>query len=118
MLIKKSKGGEIDLVVIVADGMLNGLAANCPVCKNASMVTCHGRVRCWGFMNGTTKCQYKCANKDIERFGFQLPAKQVSKDWCQECCDDSHCTTYLSGYCVSVTGAAGRRCGRRTHPLA
>ena len=84
MLIKKSKGGEIDLVVIVADGMLNGLAANCPVCKNASMVTCHGRVRCWGFMNGTTKCQYKCGNKDIERFGFQLPAKQVSKDWCQE----------------------------------
>lgn len=47
MLIKLSKGGEIDMAVLVADGMKNGLCANCPVCNNASLTQCSGRIVCW-----------------------------------------------------------------------
>ena len=47
MLIKLTKGGEIDMAVLVADGMKNGLCANCPVCNNASLTQCSGRIVCW-----------------------------------------------------------------------
>jgi hypothetical protein len=47
MMIKKSKGGEIDMAVLVADGMKNGLCANCPVCNNATLTQCSGRIVCW-----------------------------------------------------------------------
>ena len=52
MMIKTSKGGEIDMAVLVADGMKNGLCANCPVCNNASLTQCSGRIVCW--------CAHRC----------------------------------------------------------
>lgn len=47
LMIKQIKGGEIDMAVLVADGMKNGLCANCPVCNNASLTQCSGRIVCW-----------------------------------------------------------------------
>jgi hypothetical protein len=42
-------------VSIISDGIAHGLAENCPVCGTASLAECHGRVTCWGFLNGMTK---------------------------------------------------------------
>jgi hypothetical protein len=46
----------IDMAVLIADGMVNGLAADCPECgSNSSLVTCHGKVWCWGYVEMVTK---------------------------------------------------------------
>ncbi len=84
MMIKQSKGGEIDMAVLVADGMKNGLCANCPVCNNASLTQCSGRIVCWGFMNGNTKCVFKAPLKDVKRFAWKLPPKVIAAQWCQD----------------------------------
>lgn len=58
MMIKLGKGGEIDMAVLVADGMKNGLCANCPVCNNASLTQCSGRIVCWYVRKSQLVCWY------------------------------------------------------------
>lgn len=84
---------------LLADGMVNGLCENCPVCSNATLTQCSGRIVCWGYMNGNTKCVYKASTKDVKRFAFKLPAKIVAKDWMQKFFRD------MKSHCVESAGA-------------
>ena len=56
MLTGAGKGGEIDMAVLIADGMVNGLCENCPVCKNATLTQCSGRIVCWGYVSPQAVC--------------------------------------------------------------
>jgi hypothetical protein len=78
LLIQKN---GIDMAVIIADGMVNGLASDCPECCNSSLVTCHGRVWCWGYIEGVTKCIFKCNVDKVERFQWTCGPMIQNAHW-------------------------------------
>lgn len=70
--------------VLISDGIANGLADDCPVCHNNSVVLCSGRLTCWGFMDGLTKCVYKADKTATNRYRFSLPKDIADADWLVE----------------------------------
>ena len=71
----------VDLACIISDGIAHGLAGDCPICRHTSLVECHGRVACWGFLEGLTKCAYKCGVSEVERFRWLLDPSLEAADW-------------------------------------
>ena len=71
----------VDLACIISDGIAHGLAEDCPICGHTSLVECHGRVACWGFLEGLTKCAYKCGVSEVERFRWLLDPLLETADW-------------------------------------
>ena len=45
------------------------------------LVECHGRIACWGFLEGMTKCVYKCGVGDVERFQWRMPPAIAGAEW-------------------------------------
>ena len=77
-------GNTVDMVCVISDGVAHGAAFNCPVCENPSLVECHGRLSCWGYMNGMTKCVFKASAGDCQRFNFRLPPALAEAPWLRE----------------------------------
>lgn len=63
----------IDMAVFIADGMTNGSCEDCPICGMTSLVWCAGRITCWGFVDGTARCPYRCLSENAKRFAWNLP---------------------------------------------
>lgn len=70
-----------DMAVYIADGIANGACEDCPVCGMSSLVWCAGRVTCWGFVDGTTRCPYRCPPENVKRFAWQLPPEIAAKEF-------------------------------------
>jgi hypothetical protein len=71
----------VDMACLLSDGIAHGLAADCPACGNASVVECHGRLRCWGYLQGMTKCAYQTGLSDCARFQFRMPLALQDAAW-------------------------------------
>jgi len=67
------------LVQYVADGLLNGLPADCPACGNSTLTLHCGRMVCGGWMSGYSLCKYRGPAKDSARYKFEIPKKIQGK---------------------------------------
>lgn len=47
---------------------------------NPAQVQCAGRVVCWGFLGAVTKCVYKAATVDVERYSWKMSAEMVEEE--------------------------------------
>jgi hypothetical protein len=74
----------VDMCCLISDGMAHGLPSDCPVCHGSSLVECHGRLSCWGYLAGMTKCAYKSSSGDCQRFKFMLPPALEGAEWVRE----------------------------------
>ena len=79
----KIEKNSIDMALLIADAMLEGVAANCPVCEEAGLCWCAGRVTCWGYL-GSVQCVFKAKAEDVQRFNFQMQRRFLEQDWMQE----------------------------------
>jgi len=74
----------IDMALLIADYMIAGVAVDCPTCESAGLVWCAGRVTCWGYLGGTTRCVHKAAPADVHRYDFKMPKAHCDSDWLQD----------------------------------
>ena len=65
---------EMSMAVMVADGMAHGLAQDCAVCGQASLVQCAGKVRCWN-----QPCAFECAPEEVTRYKWRC--KREHRQW-------------------------------------
>jgi len=75
------KSDTIKMSVIVADGMTNGLCANCPVCHTAGLVLCAGRVCCWGYLSPNVRCVYREKKETVKRYAFTVAPEIIMSEW-------------------------------------
>jgi hypothetical protein len=75
---------SIDMALMLADMMLDGVCENCPTCENAGLCFCAGRVTCWASMGGSTKCLHKAKPSDVKRFNCLFPRSAADSEWMQE----------------------------------
>ena len=74
----------VDMALMLSDYMIEGVTMNCPTCNNASLVWCAGRVTCWGFMGGATRCPHKAHSNEVKRFNFEMPSALYDTDWLKD----------------------------------
>ena len=68
LLIEKD---SIAMAVLLSDYLAHGTPQDCPVCGNAALSFSAGRVTCWGYVDGLSKCQFKA--QSCQRYKFKLP---------------------------------------------
>jgi len=73
------EGDSIAMAVLLADYLAHGIPQNCPVCGNSSLSFSAGRITCWGYVDGLSKCQYKA--QSCQRYKFKLPPSWAEAEW-------------------------------------
>jgi len=71
------EGDSIAMAVLLADYLAHGIPQNCPVCGNSSLSFSAGRITCWGYVDGLSKCQHKA--QSCQRYKFSLNLYVVSR---------------------------------------
>jgi len=102
LLIEKD---SIAMAVLLSDYLAHGTPDDCPVCGSSALAFSAGRVTCWGYVNGLSKCQYK--SKSCSRYKFVLPAGWEGAEWFAE----------LRGESV-VQASKGAKGGKRSKKAA
>ena len=76
LLIEKD---SIAMAVLLSDYLAHGTPQDCPVCGNAALSFSAGRVTCWGYVDGLSKCQFKA--QSCQRYKFKLPPTWAEAEW-------------------------------------
>jgi hypothetical protein len=71
------EGDSIAMAVLLADYLAHGIPQDCPVCGNSSLSFSAGRITCWGYVDGLSKCQHKA--QSCQRYKFSLNLYVVSR---------------------------------------
>ena len=79
LLIEKD---SIAQAVLLSDYLAHGVPEDCPVCGCASLSWASGRITCWGYVQGLSKCHYKSAT--CRRYKFVLPPAWADAAWFSE----------------------------------
>jgi hypothetical protein len=67
------EGDSFSLAHFCADGLLNGLCADCPVCSMAALHLAAGRIACSGSIAALSRCPYRAPPAAVRRYRFELP---------------------------------------------
>jgi poly [ADP-ribose] polymerase len=70
---------SIAMAVLISDYLAHGTPEDCPVCGSSALCFNAGRITCWGYVNGLSKCQYKASS--CQRYQFLVPPGWGSAEW-------------------------------------
>jgi hypothetical protein len=73
------EGDSIAMAVLLADYLAHGIPQDCPVCGNSTLSFSAGRITCWGYVDGLSKCQHKA--QSCQRYKFKLPPSWAEAEW-------------------------------------
>ena len=70
------------MAVLISDYLAHGTPEDCPVCGCAALVFSAGRITCWGYVQGLSRCRYKATS--CTRYKFVLPEGWEGAEWFAE----------------------------------